>query len=99
MVCTFNGTIVTKGDLTLRGVFNALQNYPAIVSNGNLTLSTGGTTINGIVFIGGANLNTGGTQSIHGAVIFVGTSPNMRHFVKPAGNPYRKASWGLVGGH
>lgn len=67
-----SGFLVTLGDLDITGgTFTALDNYAAIVVAGNLKIS-GGTTVNGVVYVRGNTTFGAGTNTINGSLISAG---------------------------
>jgi hypothetical protein len=67
---TFVGAIITPANLTIKGKFYAISDYPVIVTDGKLTTG-GGTIIKGMVVVGGEgeSLMPNNTE-IFGALIF-----------------------------
>ncbi|MBI4114398.1 MAG: hypothetical protein HY445_00980 [Candidatus Niyogibacteria bacterium] len=67
-----NGFLATLGDLDITGgVINADENFAAIVVLGNLKIS-GGTIINGVVYVKGNTTFGAGTNVINGSLISAG---------------------------
>lgn len=64
-----NGSIVVLGNLELSGgVYSATGNYAAVVVYGDLRI-TGGTTINGVVYVAGETSFGSGNNVINGSLV------------------------------
>jgi len=66
------GSLVVMGDLNIQGgTFTATGNYVAVYVEGNFSIS-GGTTINGIVYVKGSTSFGSGNNTINGSLLSAG---------------------------
>lgn len=89
-----NGSLVTMGDLILKGgTFTATGSYAAVVVLGDLELK-GGVTINGIVYVSGSTTFGVGNNTINGSLISAGgASTDISGNATINFNPLAAANW------